>query len=595
MFVGEDRHAAVQGLIEAFDRVASAEGPEMVCLVAPIGWGKTRIVQEFYGRLASDRQDDPRYWPVSIVAATDVMDPVKLRKRVYPARFAIPGKSVPPWMWWALSCQAKADGSPTQAILEAKHQLFTHAEALERRLTSLQRLAGNTTAADIRDKALALAGLLGVFVPPVGWAAAVHDTVAELYSTGRDLVDSRRRNRHFATERAVDAESADWTAMVEELADSLTCSGSGPASLPIVVVVDDAHDAGDDVVGLLHRLLVDRSTRVLIIATAHPDRVALQAASSTGFGHWLTSPPGRVGRIDLERLKAEDLADLVREVAPRTDMVTIGGLIDRAGGNPFHLGLILSLRVVLRSIRHEAITLPPEEIADIPSELRRLYLEKWNELPGPVREALAVASVQGSEFVDECARAAALAVGLEEAAEALPQAGDPYAWVRDVDETLREFLEPAQFGATTEARSEVLSSTELVTLRASIIDWVARSHDNDEWNRLSHAAQECLLKNLYTFALDGLTDDLGAAGTNAVELAHLQADDHRYVEAISTAKSAIDWLQASTPDDEAVLSARSYLAHWSGEIGQLDEAIRYSTALLADRSRVLDRTTLTPS
>mgnify|MGYP000946471899 CR=1 FL=1 len=41
-FVGDDRHQAVERLVAAFDRVAAGSGPELVCLVAPIGWGKTR-------------------------------------------------------------------------------------------------------------------------------------------------------------------------------------------------------------------------------------------------------------------------------------------------------------------------------------------------------------------------------------------------------------------------------------------------------------------------------------------------------------------------------------------------------------------------
>ena len=178
MFVGEDRQALVDDLVAAYARVAAGGGPELVCLVAPIGWGKTRIVQEFYARLAAEHQGDPAYWPASIVEATDVTEPTKLRKRVHPGRFTVPGGAVPEWFWWALSCQRKADGQPAQAIEEAKEQLFVHAEGLEQGRSSAQRLRQGLTKDEVRSKASALAWLLGLFVPPLGWAATVPVSVS---------------------------------------------------------------------------------------------------------------------------------------------------------------------------------------------------------------------------------------------------------------------------------------------------------------------------------------------------------------------------------------------------------------------------------
>lgn len=45
-FVGAERRAAVDSLVEAFGRVRAGGGPELVCLAGEVGWGKTPIVQE---------------------------------------------------------------------------------------------------------------------------------------------------------------------------------------------------------------------------------------------------------------------------------------------------------------------------------------------------------------------------------------------------------------------------------------------------------------------------------------------------------------------------------------------------------------------
>lgn len=54
--VGEDRLAIVDQLVAAFDAVAAGDGPRAVSIEAPLGLGKTRLVQELYARLAADRQ-----------------------------------------------------------------------------------------------------------------------------------------------------------------------------------------------------------------------------------------------------------------------------------------------------------------------------------------------------------------------------------------------------------------------------------------------------------------------------------------------------------------------------------------------------------
>ncbi|MDQ3326793.1 MAG: ATP-binding protein, partial [Actinomycetota bacterium] len=56
-FMGAERRAVVDELLRAFDGVAESGEPRWLSLEAAPGWGKTRLVQELYTRLA-ERQGE---------------------------------------------------------------------------------------------------------------------------------------------------------------------------------------------------------------------------------------------------------------------------------------------------------------------------------------------------------------------------------------------------------------------------------------------------------------------------------------------------------------------------------------------------------
>jgi hypothetical protein len=114
-FVGEGRYGLVDRLVAVFGEVSQQGSPRLVTLEAVSGWGKSRVVQEFYRRLAAT-QPKPRFWPPSILEATPLgraedLGPQERRKRVYPKEFTTPEGSVPHWLWWGISATARKTGS----------------------------------------------------------------------------------------------------------------------------------------------------------------------------------------------------------------------------------------------------------------------------------------------------------------------------------------------------------------------------------------------------------------------------------------------------------------------------------------------------
>jgi hypothetical protein len=91
-FVGEGRIQLVERLASEFDRVCRDGVPQWWSLEANTGWRKTRIIQEFYARLAA-AQGGLRYWPESILTPDEQRVNVQ-RKRVHPPLGPAPAASV---------------------------------------------------------------------------------------------------------------------------------------------------------------------------------------------------------------------------------------------------------------------------------------------------------------------------------------------------------------------------------------------------------------------------------------------------------------------------------------------------------------------
>ena len=123
------------GLEAAFERVAGSGVPEWWSLEGPPGWGKTRLVQELYGRLAAC-QPEPRYWPPDLLPSASgggALLPDAERKRVAPDPDAADRSALPSFFWWGMSC-LKSNETAFQALVQDLGQFRAHEAGLERRL-----------------------------------------------------------------------------------------------------------------------------------------------------------------------------------------------------------------------------------------------------------------------------------------------------------------------------------------------------------------------------------------------------------------------------------------------------------------------------
>jgi hypothetical protein len=206
VFVGASRVELVERLRESFAQSCADRLPRMWLLSAPSGWGKTRVVQELYARLAADSQGAEPYWP-PVIVDPDRPPFARARKRIHPALPEPVWEHRPlPWMWWGIECFRLDDGSTGRALEQGMDQLYTHAEALigaERRLAEEAGEAFDVSSATIGILALFVGVLAApVVAAPIAGIAAVKE-VTKGTRRVRALVRRRRQREQGPGEAAI--------------------------------------------------------------------------------------------------------------------------------------------------------------------------------------------------------------------------------------------------------------------------------------------------------------------------------------------------------------------------------------------------------
>jgi len=145
VFVGANRRAEVERLSHCLKEVSSKRAPALVVYVSPPGWGKTRIVQEFYRAIAG-QQTSPPYWPASLVelgadGAAGVLRLGHERKVVGHRDIQVLADAQMPWLWLAPSTGRLGDGSPVPVLDALAKQITRHVPHLVSQLERRQMLS----------------------------------------------------------------------------------------------------------------------------------------------------------------------------------------------------------------------------------------------------------------------------------------------------------------------------------------------------------------------------------------------------------------------------------------------------------------------
>jgi tetratricopeptide (TPR) repeat protein len=578
ILVGRERQELLASLVAAFEDVRDTTMPRCEVLSAPVGWGKTRLVQQLYAHLAQHSQGDPPYWPASIVADTRI-DPLHARKVVFPNVTTVPAAAEPNWLWWGVRCDEDSARNSIRCLHNAAPQLEAHADATLRRMTRRKELA----AAGIS----ALRELIGLFLPePASIAMWANDELPGVVRRVREEVAERRLRRTPGALREVEPLEFAADSQVERVANIFERM-LGP-DLPMVLVLDDAHWADRATIRLLDRVLRS-ALPILVIATCWPDEVRRQAQEAVdsdphreSLGAWLSiaaaTGMNRVRVHELAPVTPDDLEPLVRIVAPKTAPDTVFALLEHADGNPLVLRLMLSSSVVQDAVVDSAITLTADDLARLPMEVEQLLLARWADLPEDVQRALRLASLHGREFVprivvDPTGPVDALTAALE-------HAHDPWGWVQTETQFLHRFSERSQYDIAAETASR-LPSSQRSRAQRGVVEAILAKRGDGSFAEFDAPSRRRGLELLAAWAdLADVTIDVHADACE--ELSMLLIDLDQPDASVAAARQTLS-LRERTNDDEKRREAQVTLMLTLTLTGtDADDAVELGEALLSE-------------
>jgi tetratricopeptide (TPR) repeat protein len=626
----------VDELVAGFERVCESKTPSWWSLEANTGWGKTRVVQEFYARLAAS-QPEPAYWPSAILTAEQEQVKVQ-RKQVHPPLSPAPAGASPAWFWWGISCSSR-HGAPLNALVHDLERFEERRGPLEARFRELAPRSrrfkhaygerkGELAEAAIGEGLSAAASAASLAVPGLG----------VLVLLGRWGLQHHRRDRDpgGGGEGASD--------IVGEVAPALERFAS--VGIPLVIVIEDVHEADEMLIELLARVLAAKSAPVLVVTTCW--RGVLDQPHRPVHKLLERVVPDRQRRVlcelEVPDLSPQDLGAIIDAVLPGADDRGRGGLAERYP-NPFALQLVCQTRNVQRAAALG--TIPDEVLEQLPREVDDLFRQLWEELPEPVRRTLVIAGQLAPGTISArlglsdlrwdpellgavVERVAWLAEDLPEIVDHIQDADEAYAWVRTVDEWLQRFHDPVQHQiaadaiadeylpdeqqelhrAAAEAASleelpgvEEGSRRERATNRDRLLVALA-AEGHTAWDEHSACAAARICSSLrqlkgtaeLSIAIEICTcalahpDALGAG--QAAELREIRAsclgESGKVDEAIQQFQELFeDQTNVLGADAPSTLTTRNNLARWLAEDGQVTTAIEQFQQLLEDRTRVL--------
>jgi len=508
LFVGASRRAQVESLLAEFDQVAARWEPTLITLVAAPGGGKTRIIQEFYRELTA-RQPAPPYWPASLLDESPdrglgLAELTASRKTVrHRAPFTPPAGASIPWVWLAPAAGRLSDGSPAPAFDGLLSQFTPHVSAIMRRLEA----AGTLDPARAEAIKMAVADLVTGAVPS-------GQRPEQLAGLMRWLLPPDRPDG----------------------ADS---------GVPTIVILDDAHELDEITVGFVKELLA-AELPVLIIATTWPEELTPSSGRALSpFCEYLDLAEAggstRIGQEWLDKLGEDDLVGYITDQFPATDQRVAASLVARADRNPYALRLLLNTLRVSDSVRGDAITLEPEEIANLNGRLETLLADHWAALPTGARQVLVAAALLGQSFLDEV-----LEAGLR---RLRPQGGiaDALAssWIRPLGgpDRILEFAERVRYDIAKAAVPDFLSDETRAEICRGALRLLRQllPHQPEGTGRIVLLALHVLLTR------EGVEDDLAAAAASAAELAERARSEQRRRAAVEYYELAIGWTERVTP------------------------------------------------
>jgi hypothetical protein len=367
-------------------------GPAVVVLHGPTGRGKTRLVQQFYARIAEE-QTEP-YWPPEI-------GPSLMPSGTPPEHVALP------WLWLTVLClhaKARNDAGASLRPLELlRDQARRHLPAIYASVARGEP-AERPAATDVATFAL----------PGSGAPVEIGSKIADHLDRGSGPVEAVRDLAHHVGNVGPRPTGSDPDAEVKafgaELIEALRAvvenvETSDGRHLRIVLIVEDAHWAAKDPVGVLKQVMRcardERWPMLLIVSTWKEGLGGKPLASLIETFETNTEDAGAslsFASLAVEPLGKPSQEELLKELVPTLPVRQHGILLKRSDGD---LELLRDYCVKLASEWPEVdgrIVITDSELENMAVEKTKMARSLIESVGDPLMELLAMGSAQGWKF-----------------------------------------------------------------------------------------------------------------------------------------------------------------------------------------------------
>jgi hypothetical protein len=470
-FVGEDRIKLVDDIELIYDSVKKSKKPHWISIEANSGWGKTRLIQEFYKRLAAKQVKGNQYWPSSILKGNkfDQNDVSHKRKLIFPKQFDSrkPG-NYPEFLWWGVACSQR-NGSPYLSLIEDFKEIMRHAPGIDK----AQKMAWHKEGA--WNKTIEFAkeriedGINTVIQNPSSdtLVAVLNnqelvDNVFKFCSMGLVTGLGIKAYKHIKKKHGysvINASDGDLPGIDNDdiLKDMvMNIRRISIRGLPTVIYIEDFHTAPPLLHHFLDEILHCNST-ILVITSSWPQQKSDEKNVSellsqekfpgqittikTGEGVESPLPEVRSNKVP-EWLPKDALQSIISSHYPKTSF-QVKELISKKYNSALEIELLCTLPKCVENFTEGNLQLTENEINYLPRSISEFYLDVWKETPVTSKQFLSLSTLLLSqrvkkwpkEFVARCIKKSPYLKSDFSGAEL------PKCWLKQGDNDFYSFIE----------------------------------------------------------------------------------------------------------------------------------------------------------